>query len=88
MTRKELPDILLSILKNMGGSASMMEVFKFFWKEYGAKISQTEDIFYTWNYDIRWAATNLRKRGLMKPAKKQENTYGEDISSKGIWELV
>lgn len=88
MTRNELPKILCEILKGFGGRAKMMDVFKEFWRLYGNKMSPSEDIFYTWNYDIRWAATKLRKNGIMRQAKEQENTYGQDISSKGIWELV
>lgn len=46
-------------------------------------------MFYTWNYDIRWAATELRKEGRMKPAYSKENP-GElvDESPKGIWEII
>ena len=34
------------------------------------------DIFYTWQYDIRWVGTELRKLGIMKKDSKR-----------GIWEL-
>lgn len=87
MTRKDLPEILYQILKDLGGRATMMQVFRQFWKRYKAKLNEADDIFYTWNYDIRWAATQLRKENKMKPASTRENTLGEDISPKGIWEL-
>ena len=32
MERENLPDILHEILKDLGGRASMMDVFKNFWK--------------------------------------------------------
>lgn len=66
----------------------MMEVFRKFWKDYKHQLSETDDIFYTWNYDIRWAATALRKQKKMKPATKKENTYGANVSSKGVWEII
>ena len=88
MTRKELPDLLYKTLKELGGSANMMDVFRKFWNEHKDKLKETDDIFYTWNYDIRWAATQLRKQGKMKPAAVQENTYGYDMSPKGIWEII
>ena len=88
MSRKDLPDILYNIIKELGGRASMMDIFKKFWSKYKHQIKETDDIFYTWNYDIRWAATYLRKHGRMKAASIQENTYGEPISPKGIWEIV
>lgn len=31
MERKDLPDLLLNLLKEAGGKLSMMEVFKHFW---------------------------------------------------------
>jgi len=34
--------------------------------------------FFTWQYDIRWAANLLRRSGLMKPAES---------SPHGLWEL-
>jgi len=34
----------------------------------------------TWSYDLRWAATNLRKQCILKNANE---TIGQ-----GIWELV
>ncbi|MDD4815529.1 MAG: hypothetical protein PHQ62_00095 [Clostridia bacterium] len=88
MTRKDLPDILYNIIHQLGGKPNMMEIFKKFWKEYGSNFTTDDDIFYTWNYDIRWAATQLRKQRKMKPASTRENTYGEDVSSKGIWEII
>lgn len=87
MERENLPDILHEILKDLGGRASMMDVFKNFWKKYKGELRESDDIFYTWNYDIRWAATELRKRRIMKPASTKENTHGQNISPKGIWEL-
>ena len=39
---------------------------------------QSDDLFYTWQYDFRWAATELRKEGIIRSA---------DLSPKGIWEL-
>lgn len=66
----------------------MMDVFRLFWSKYKDNLDESEDMFYTWNYDIRWAATQFRKQGKMKPASTQENTYGNPVSPKGVWELV
>jgi len=37
------------------------------------------DLFYTWQYDMRWAATKLRRDGKLKAATR---------SPKGTWELT
>ena len=46
--------------------------------EYRNALEATGDVFYTWQYDLRWAAMTLRKQGIMKPA---------DDSPRGVWEL-
>ena len=88
MQRKDLPNKLYSLIAELGGKAKMIDIFKSFWTKYEHELKNSGDLFYTWNYDIRWAATNLRKNKRMKQAKEQENTFGEDITSKGIWEII
>ena len=51
---------------------------KHFWDTYEQDLRDSGNLFYTWQYDIRWAATELRKDGDMKPAEE---------SRKGVWEL-
>lgn len=89
MVRNDLPDLLYKTIQSLGGKASMMDIFREFWKFYASKLDPAEDMFYTWNYDIRWAATELRNNGRMKPAHSKENP-GElvDESPKGIWEII
>jgi len=88
MKRKDLPDILYDIIDKLGGRAQMMDIFKSFWAKYKHELKETDDMFYTWNYDIRWAATQLRKEKRMKQAETRENTYGNPVSPKGIWEII
>jgi len=88
MNRNNLPDILHRIIKDLGGSATMMDIFKKFWVLHGKDLNEKDDIFYTWNYDIRWAATELRKQGRMKPARSRENMHGANASPTGIWEIT
>ncbi len=73
-----LTDWLFEALKSLGGRGSIVEVCKFVWDNHKEELEDSGDLFYTWQYDIRWAAWQLRKEGKMKP---------EEISPKGIWEL-
>ena len=41
-------------------------------------------MFYTWNYDIRWAATKLRKVVRMKQAKDKKIPTGRIFLLKGF----
>jgi hypothetical protein len=88
MTRQDLPDLLYTTIKSLGGSAEMQVIFEKFWEVYSKELEKSGELFYTWNYDIRWAATKLRKENRLKPASKKENSHGADISPKGIWEII
>lgn len=79
MTRLDLPEKLFSTLKSMEGKGTILEICKEFWAEYEVDLKESGDLFYTWQYDIRWAATELRKSKRMKAA---------ELSKKGTWELV
>lgn len=79
MTRYDLPDILYSAIKEMGGQASIIDVCKYIWEKYKTDLQNSGNLFYTWQYDIRWAATELRKSGRMKAA---------EISPRGIWAII
>jgi len=79
MTRYDLPDILYKAIKDMGGQTNIIDVCKYIWKKYKTDLQHSGDLFYSWQYDIRWAATELRKSGRMKTA---------EISPRGIWEII
>ena len=78
ITRQKLPDLLYASLVALGGEATIIEVCRHFWEHYEEVLRNSGDLFYTWQYDIRWAATELRKNGTMLSA--------ED-SPKGLWKL-
>ena len=42
------------------------DVSKYIWEHYEDELRQSGDLFYTWQYDVRWAAQKLRNRGLLK----------------------
>lgn len=79
MTRQDLPEKLYNILKSMGGKGTILEICKAFWAEYEIDLKKSGDLFYTWQYDIRWAATELRKSKRMRSTEE---------SQRGIWELT
>lgn len=79
MAKKEdLGQWILDALKANDGKASILDVCKYVWINHETEL-RSSNLFYTWQYDIRWQATNLRKAGLVKQA--------ED-SPKGIWEII
>ena len=63
----------------MGDRTNIVDVCKYVWQQHQQELLDSGDLFYTWQYDIRWAATELRKTKRMKAA---------DQSLRGIWEIV
>lgn len=78
VTRGDLRQWIMEALKVYGGKASIVEICRFVWEHYESELKASGDLFYTWQYDIRWAATPMRHEGLLKPVKE---------SPPGIWEL-
>ncbi len=66
MTKSDLPDVVLEALTQLGGAGKVAEVAKWIWVNHEVELRASGDLFYTWQYDIRWAADQLRKRGLLK----------------------
>jgi hypothetical protein len=66
-------------LRAHGGQASLIEVAKHIWANHESELKRSGDLLYTWQYDMRWAATNLRKKKVIKAS---------EISPRGLWELA
>jgi hypothetical protein len=78
-SREDLEGWLVSALKASGGHARIPEVCKKVWDAHEQELRQSGDLFYTWQYDIRWAANRLRRKKVMKSVQ---------ISPAGLWELA
>ncbi len=78
INRNSIQDLLIEALENNSGSANIVTIRKYVWKFYEMDLRKSGNFFYTWQYDIRWAATQLRDSGRIKTP---------DQSPKGIWEL-
>jgi hypothetical protein len=76
--RDDLKPWIIEALSELGGSAKLLNVVKKVWEKHKSELEASGDLFFTWQYDIRWAATALRKRKEMKAA---------EVSPHGIWEL-
>jgi len=70
---------IVEALKFYGGSASIVKICEYIWSNYELSLRESGELFYTWQYDIRWEATRLRKQGVIKSANQ---------SLQGIWDLA
>ena len=79
MARKEnLREWLIEALEENNGRASIVDVCRYIWNHYENELRISGDLFFTWQYDVRWLPTQLRKEGIMRATH---------LSPQGIWEL-
>jgi hypothetical protein len=69
---------IIEALVEMEGSAPMIEVAKLIWHKRSSDLAAHGDLFFRWQYVMRWSATSLRKDGILRPAEECE---------KGVWVL-
>jgi len=65
LVRDDLKPWIIDALSALGGRASVVQVCKFVWEHHEADLREGGDLFFSWQYDIRWAATKLRKEGVL-----------------------
>ena len=79
MARKDdLINWLFEALVALGGRGKIVDACKHVWDKHENELRNSGDLFYTWQYDIRWAAHQLRQERRMK---------ADALSQKGLWEL-
>ena len=64
--RDEFRYFVVEALRSLGGSGSVLEVTKHVWQVHEHDLRASGDLFYTWQYDVRWAAQYLRNNGYME----------------------
>jgi hypothetical protein len=77
-TRADLMDWVYGALQDLGGKGRVMDVARHIWAKHENDLRASGDLFYSWQYDMRWAALKLRKQGRMEDANKVP---------RGVWAL-
>ncbi|MBA5238197.1 hypothetical protein H2Y54_16845 [Pectobacterium aroidearum] len=67
VTRERMKQWIIACLQERNGCGWPREVSKYVWDNYESELKASGDILYTWQYDIRWAAQQLRYEGVLKP---------------------
>lgn len=78
-TRTDLQDWVVCALKANGGAARIVQVAEYIWTHYQEELRGSGELFFTWQYDMRWACTRLRERKIVLAA---------EVSSRGEWRLA
>ncbi|TCP44374.1 hypothetical protein [Rhodovulum marinum] len=59
--KSDLQEWVFEAVHDLGGEATVAEVAKYVWNKYEPELKRSGDLFFTWQYDMRWAADRLRK---------------------------
>ena len=78
-TKANLQEWVLDALRDLGGEAHLARVAEHIWNRHEDDLRKSGDLFFTWQYDMRWAAFELRKVGRMAPTS---------LTPRGIWALM
>jgi hypothetical protein len=52
---------VIEALQELGGSDKLINILKKVWEKHGEEITASGDMFYTWQYEIRWAGDTCSK---------------------------
>ena len=78
-SREDLKTSVIEALEAHNGSASIVLISKYIWDKYEPELLSSDDLFYTWQDDLRWAGNKLQKKDLLRPKPKR---------SLGPWRLA
>ena len=78
MRRQDLKSWVYDALVEHGGEAKIVDVARHIWAHHEADLHASGDLFYTWQYEVRWAAKHLRDEGTVA---------APESSPRGTWAL-
>jgi hypothetical protein len=78
-TRDDLEAWLIQALTASGGAGTIVQACKYIWEEHEDELRSSGDLFYTWQYDVRWMANRLRRKKIMRAVQE---------SPAHVWELA
>jgi hypothetical protein len=76
--KENLQEWVMEAIESLGGG-TVVEVSREVWRRHEGDLREAGDLFFTWQYDIRWAAQELRDGGQLMPA---------DQVPRGVWALA
>jgi hypothetical protein len=65
-TKHDLEGWILDAVDSYGGSAGIVDIAEHIWVHHESDLRKSGSLFYTWQYDMRWAALKLRKSGELR----------------------
>ena len=64
-SREDLIDWVYKAVQANGGRTKLVNVSRHIWENHEPELRKSGDLFYKWQYEMRWAAQRLRDTGRM-----------------------
>ena len=64
-TKHNLEAWVIQALKELGGEGNVAQIAKSIWEKHEHELRASGDLFFTWQYDMRWAGQKLQKAGKL-----------------------
>ena len=78
-TKYDLETWIVDALHSLEGEARIARICEHIWRRHEDELRHSGDLFYTWQYDVRWAAQRLRDQRVLVP---------DGQVKRGFWRLV
>lgn len=75
ITKADLKDWIVEALRSLGGSGRIWEMCAHIWKHHEKELQAAGPLFYTWQYDMRWAGEKLKLEGKLSKAGKNHTWF-------------
>jgi hypothetical protein len=69
-TDTDLERWILDALQAHSGEASIVEIAKHIWTTHEAELRKSDELFFTWQYKMRWAGQVLQQKGNLRKSKR------------------
>jgi hypothetical protein len=74
--KQDMALLVCDALESRGGKGTIVEVATFIWENYKDELEASGEIFYTWQYDMRWARHRLSEKGkLITKSRGRESVW-------------
>ncbi len=73
VTKEDLMDWVVDALTELGGAGTILQISKIVWRNHEDDLRASGDLFFTWQYDLRWAGHKLRHAGQLAAVDGRRN---------------
>jgi hypothetical protein len=75
VTKNDLKAWVLDALIALGGSGRIAQIARHIWQHHEKELQASGDLFFTWQYAMRWAGQELQKERKLSKAGKNYTWY-------------